>query len=238
MHALTFAVYASVLLASCLTASAASIGINLGPTYLTSACATDSGEGFTFVSVKGSKEYSHYLAEVQETQAAGSGTVSHDDVSVRAIFRDALATVIAASEGVGHTVEIGIISQPLYFNSSTSKVLIDAAKDLQTAWAGPLTRFTNAGRLAYGLNSCEGFGMNSSTCDIEDGEHSVIVVDYNANYLEVAIGYVRRDTCNVRGYKRVKELGEDYRSSTSYQERVQKLLQEFRGAYFATFDFW
>ena len=228
-----------LLLANCLTVSTASIGINLGPTYLTSAYATDGKSGFTVVSVEGSEEYRKYFTDVLETQAAGSGTVKNSDASTQEIFRDALTVIKAVTEKkVGHKVNIGIISQPLYFNLTTSTALTDAAKEVQTGQAGQLTRFTNAARLAYGLNSCRGFGMNTSTCDIEQGEHSVIVVDYNKEYLEVAIAYVKGEYYSVRGYKRVKELGEDHRPSSSYSEDVQKVFQEFRGAYFATFDFW
>jgi hypothetical protein len=244
MHFHTFAQYASLLIAASLTASAKQaratpIGINLGPTYLTSAYASDANEGFAVVSVKGSKAYQDYLADVQQTQASGTGTATHDDESVYTIFYEALATIkTAAEKKVGRPVDIGIISQPLYFNQSTSNVLTAAAKQFQPGFAGQITRFTNAARQAYGLNSCKGFGMNATTCDINEGEHSVIVVDYNNEYLELAIGYVREDICSVRGYKRVKELGESHESTSSYLNDVQQVLQEFRGTYFNTFEFW
>lgn len=194
----------------------------------------------TILSIKGSKAYRNYLADVLETQAAGTGTASHNDVDVRPIFHDALMTIkTATKKKLGYTVDIGVISQPLYFNETTSTALTDAAKEVQTGLVGHVIRFTNAARMAYGLHSCEGFGMNSSSCDIFEGEHAVVVVDYNTDYLELAIGYVRtEDICSVRGYKRVKALGEDQKSSTSYLDDVHKVLQEFRGAYFATFDFW
>jgi hypothetical protein len=221
-------------------AAASSIGINLGPTYLTSAYAQGLEGEFTTLSIKGSKAYRNYLADVLETQAAGTGTATHNDIAVRPIFHDALMTIKTATEKkLGHPVDIGVISQPLYFNETTSTALTYAAKEVQTGLAGQVIRFTNAARMAYGLNSCEGFGMNSSSCDIFEGEHAVVVVDYNTEYLELAIGYVRtEDICSVRGYKRVKALGEDHKSSASYLDDVQKVLQEFRGAYFATFDFW
>jgi hypothetical protein len=229
-----------LLISSLLTASlASSIGINLGPTYLTSAYVQGDKDEFTTLSIKGSKAYRNYFVDVLETQSAGTGTTTHNNVAVRAIFYDALMIIKTAMEKkLGHSVDIGIISQPLYFNESTSTALTDAAKEVQTGVAGQITRFTNAARVAYGLNSCKGFGMNSSNCDINEGEHAVVVVDYNTDYLELAIGYVREDICSVRGYKRVKQLGEDHKASPSYLDDVQKVLQEFRGAYFATFDFW
>jgi hypothetical protein len=234
-----FTTYLLLLTTSSLIASSASIGINLGPTYLTSAYAKGLKDDFTILSIKGSKAYRKYLADVLETQAAGTGTSTHNNIAVRAILYDALTTIKTATEKkLGHTVDIGIISQPLYFNATTSTALTDAAKEVQTGLAGQVTRFTNAARIAYGLNSCKGFGMNASNCDINEGEHAVVVIDYNAEYLELAIGYVREDICSVRGYKRVKDLGEDHKSSSSYLDDVQKVLQEFRGAYFATFDFW
>lgn len=237
---LAFTVHVLLLIASSLTASAANtIGINLGPTFLTSAYAEGIKDEFTIVSIKGSKAYRNYFADVLETQSTGTGTATHNNVAVRAIFYDALATIKTATEKkLGHAVDIGIISQPLYFNETTSTALTDAAKEVQTGLAGQVIRFTNAARLAYGLNSCKGFGMNASNCDINEGEHAVVVIDYNTEYLELAIGYVREDICSVRGYKRVKELGEDHKSSSTYLNDLQKVLQEFRGAYFATFDFW
>ena len=237
---LDFTTFVLLLITSSLTASlATSVGINLGPTYLTSAYPKDGQDEFSIVSVKGSKAYRNYLADVLATQSAGTGTSAHNDVAVRAIFHNALTTIKKATEKkLGHATGIGIISQPLYFNETTSTALREAAREVQTAGFGQVTRFTNAARLAYGLNSCKGFGMNSSNCDMDEGEHSVIVIDYNTEYLELAIGYVRAEICSVRGYKRVKELGENRKSNPSYLNDVQKVLQEFRGAYFATFDFW
>ena len=220
-------------------ASASSIGVNLGPIYLTSAYVQGVKDDFKTLSIKGSKAYRNYFLDVLETQSAGTGTATHNNVAVRAIFYDALKTIKTATEKkLGHSVDIGIISQPLYFNETTSTALTDAAKEVQTGVAGQITRFTNAARVAYGLNSCKGFGMNSSNCDINEGEHAIVLVDYNTEYLELAIGYVREEICSVRGYKRVKQLGEDHKASPSYLDDVQKVLQEFRGAYFATFDFW
>lgn len=235
----SFTTYLLLLAISSWTTAANSIGINLGPTYITSAYAKGIKDEFTTLSIKGSKAYMNYLADVLETQAAGTSTPTHNNVAVRAILYDALTTIKTATEKkLGHSVDIGIISQPLYFNETTSTALTDAAKEVQTGLAGQVTRFTNAARIAYGLNSCRGFGMNSSNCDINEGEHAVVVIDFNTDYLELQIGYVREDICSVRGYKRVKALGENHKSSPSYLDDVQKVLQEFRGAYFATFDFW
>lgn len=234
--------YASLLIVASWTASAkpsraTPIGINLGPTYLTSAYAANANDSFTVVSVEASEAYQSYFADVLQTQASRTGTAAHDDDSAYSIFYDALTIIKTATEKkVGNPVDIGIVSQPLYFNGSTSAALTAATKQVQPGFAGQVTRFTNAARLAYGLDSCKGFGMNISTCDINEGEHSVIVVDYNDEYLELAYGLVRADICSVRGYKRVKELGEAHRSSSSYLDDTQQVLQEFRAVYFATFD--
>jgi hypothetical protein len=48
-------------------------------------------------------------------------------------------------------------------------------------------RFLNAARLAYGLNSCKAFGLDSTNCDIYDGTHLTIIADYNQDSLKLTI---------------------------------------------------
>ncbi|RYP05936.1 hypothetical protein DL765_009677 [Monosporascus sp. GIB2] len=90
------------------------------------------------------------------------------------------------------SINLTSISIPQHFNTSMSGAVLDVALELERGIVVPwqIRHYYNAVRLAYHLNSCEGFSMDTSTCDIEDGPHLVFFIDYNDAYLELCVADV------------------------------------------------
>ena len=68
---------------------------------------------------------------------------------------------------------------------------------------------SHATRLAYRLDSCEGFGFGNQKCDIEDGTHYVLVVEFEKRYLQLSLLDVGTDTVGILNRTRFNELGEE-----------------------------
>ena len=80
---------------------------------------------------------------------------------------------------------------PDHFNSSSRSSVIFAAieaTDIKRPWQ-TIWRL-NAARLAYGLNSCEGFGLDQRDCDIDEGPHRIVSIDYNIHALDLNVADV------------------------------------------------
>ncbi|RYO81934.1 hypothetical protein DL762_006866 [Monosporascus cannonballus] len=90
------------------------------------------------------------------------------------------------------SINLTSISIPQHFNRSMYNAVANVALELEPGIVVPwqIRRYYNAVRLAYHLNSCEGFSMDTSTCDIEDGPHLVFFIDYNDAYLELCFADV------------------------------------------------
>lgn len=65
----------------------------------------------------------------------------------------------------------------------------------------------NAARLAYGLNSCDGFVLDRKQCDIDDGPHEVVYADYNLSSLDVIVVDVNEHGAFSRYHVHVENLG-------------------------------
>ena len=110
-----------------------------------------------------------------------------------------------------HPVQIATVSAPQHFNSSSLDAVITAAMEVEPTIRQPwqVIRSANAMRLAYGLDTCEGFGMDSESCDIEDGPHLIFIVEHQETYLEISLADVTAATCNINGHARFNNLGEN-----------------------------
>ncbi len=62
-------------------------------------------------------------------------------------------------------------------------------------------------RLAYHLNSCAGFGLSASTCNIDDDDHLLFFIDYNDAYLELCIAEVTYCIFGETARKRFAHIG-------------------------------
>lgn len=108
-----------------------------------------------------------------------------------------------------HRWDITSISIPQYWNDTMRTAVFRAAATASdsSSEAAIITnprqvrRYYNAARLAYRLDSCEGLGLKksgSSTCSLEtlrNGPHSVVFVDVNEPFLELAIFDVESNAC-------------------------------------------
>ncbi|KAL9623569.1 MAG: hypothetical protein Q9160_002250 [Pyrenula sp. 1 TL-2023] len=99
-----------------------------------------------------------------------------------------------ADDELQHPVDLTSISIPQHFNDSIRGAISKPALNLEPGIVRPwqVRQYYNAVRLAYRLNSCEAFGLNSTTCDVEDGPHLIFFVDCNDTYLELYIADVTR----------------------------------------------
>ena len=137
----------------------------------------------------------------------------------------------AASERLQRPLQIAAISIPHHFNDSSAFAVIEAFKEVEPAYKQPMQviRSGAAAWLAYELNTCEAFGLNHNTCDIDEDSHRIIIVEYRENYLQLFIAEVGAETCNINTNVRYGNLGEDAIldafANDSVQERIrQKIL--------------
>jgi len=79
-------------------------------------------------------------------------------------------------------------------------------------------------RLAYHLNSCEGFGISSLTCHIEDGPHLILFIDYNDAYLEFYIADVGEFIFGEIAKKTMKGYGANRLAAISSKVRYLQIV--------------
>ena len=129
-------------------------------------------------------------------------------------------------------VEIGTISQPRHFNNSVRQAIVCAAEEVEPLLKQPwqIIEFSNAARLAYDLNSCAGFGLlNEDGCDIDEGPHYIVYVDYQKGHLEFSIADVTECTLDSVDHARFPEYGEDALTGFAYHSNwLAKLQSVFR----------
>ncbi|MCJ1395088.1 hypothetical protein MMC18_007969 [Xylographa bjoerkii] len=179
--------------ASCSTSGprwAPAVGwVNLGPTYITAAYLTTSNEPALVAKVAGSVAYQVYIDDtrastgrrIQQSEQwyIRDGTsitlappVNYDYNAVKAIFAAALLSIqTAAEEHLPRPVEITAVSIPKHFNATSGNCVTNAAVETLPSIIKPtqVRRLHNEARMACGLTSCEGYGLDATTCDDEDG---------------------------------------------------------------------
>lgn len=89
----------------------------------------------------------------------------------------------------------------------------------------------NAARLAYGLDTYGGLGLNAETCNLEDDLHLIIFIEYNEMFLELSLAGVTEDTCDIKGQIRIDNLGSVALKTkpivgTSWPTRLQVLFSD------------
>lgn len=138
---------------------------------------------------------------------------THSEEHARIIFTEALVSLVKAAErNLGdQKVAIGAVSSPQYFNGSSRGALMLALQSVEPELRQlhQVVVGSHAIRLAYGLNSCEAFGFGSQRCDIEDGTHYVLVVEFEKRYLQLSLLDVASDTVGTLNRTRFNELGEE-----------------------------
>ncbi|KAL8782633.1 MAG: hypothetical protein Q9213_005220 [Squamulea squamosa] len=200
------------------------------PTYITAAQFTRKQSPVPVAYVRGSQEYQNYHADTLANWDIREGN-THNSDRAKAVFIDALKGIQeAASNVVQHSVEIATVSVPHHFNDSSKDAVTEAFKEVEPSYRQywQVIRSVVATRLAYGLHNCEAFGLSRETCNIDDGPHYMIVVEYRETYLQLFIADVAADTCNIISSARYTDLGENAILDVPNTNRVgkmQKLLQ-------------
>lgn len=137
----------------------------------------------------------------------------------------------AASEALQRPVQIASISVPQHFNDSSKFAVIEALREVEPSYRQPWQVIKSVGAtwLAYGLHTCEALGLNHDTCDIDEGPHRVLIVEYRETYLQIFIADVGADTCNIETHIRYNNLGEnailDVANHANREGGIQKVLQ-------------
>lgn len=111
----------------------------------------------------------------------------------RQIFVEALQNVKdAASKALGEGAAIDALCIPDYLDGQSKTILFNKAKEIGLRIHRPwqIIQWLNAARLAYGLDSCHAFGLNQKDCDIDEGPHQVVYVDYQPDSLELKVADV------------------------------------------------
>ncbi|CAL8581399.1 hypothetical protein XPA_007093 [Xanthoria parietina] len=199
--------------------------------------------------IKGSQEYQSYYADALANdgvriQSQGEwyiregGTLVpappelHNTNRSQAIFVDALRKIQeAASEALQRPVQIASVSIPQYFNHSSTEAVMEAFKEVEPSYKQPwqVIRSVAATGLAYRLNTCEAFGLDNDTCDIDEGPHLVIMVEYRETYFQLFVADLGAETVNIMAHVRYKNLGEnailDVANHANREGRAQKILQ-------------
>ncbi|KAL8687772.1 MAG: hypothetical protein Q9224_005055 [Gallowayella concinna] len=226
------------------------LGVSFGPTYITAAGFTAEQPPIPVARVRGSGAYQAYLrdtlvSEGVRIQSQGEWYIrqggalipappdTHGFDHAQAIFVDALQTIKrAAIEAVHHPLEIAAVSRPEHFNESSKQAVIEALMEVEPSsyrqhWQ--VIRSTVASWLAYGLFTCDGLGMDSAACDIDEGPHRVLIVEYQETYLQLFIVDVAAETCEIESRTQFHELGENAvfdAANAKWVGRLQKFLRD------------
>lgn len=157
---------------------------------------------------------------------------THDSERARSIFKEALASLkVAAAEALGHHhITLGAVSTPQYFNSSSKGAVMDALQAIEPKmrqrWQ--VVGSFQAIRMAYALDSCEGFGLDARICDIDDGPHFVLVVEYEEGFLQLSILDVGVDTVGITDRRRFDNLGEAFALSDGEESHYRHIHDALR----------
>ena len=123
---------------------------------------------------------------------------THDPVVAKVISVDALEAVKeATATALDQAVEIATIGRPRHFNDSSRAAVMEAAEDVKASLESPwqTVEFPFAVRLAHGLDSYVGFALlDSDDCDIDEGPHHIVYVEYHEGYLEIMMADVDENT--------------------------------------------
>jgi hypothetical protein len=122
----------------------------------------------------------------------------YDESKAHQLFRTTLVAIRKAVKEIpGNPFTIGAISYPSHFNISCKTSLEDTAVKFETLFieeslSWRYLTLINAARLAYGLDSCEGFGLNDTECSFLDllPPQKIVLVEYSQNSLSFIFGEV------------------------------------------------
>ena len=135
---------------------------------------------------------------------------THDVQSATKIFTTALRDVKnAVGTRTGRNLRFQTISLPRHLNDSSFLAVADAAAKVEPQFSPmQIIKFNNAARLGYNLTSCASFGLSASECDVDEGPHYIIQIEYHKSYLEIVMADVGDLTFLIEAHVRFMDLGE------------------------------
>lgn len=145
---------------------------------------------------------------------------SLNDSEARLLFKNTLQQAKAATEtALNHTVTINSIVVPQHFSRTHSlSLLCEAAEEdgFVSQWH-QVTPGLNGARLAYNLDSCAGLQLKpGQKCDIEDGPHFIMIVNYGRKHLSVAMVDIGLYICQPFNIIHFEQYGETSGSIVSH----------------------
>lgn len=159
---------------------------------------------------------------------------THSADSAISIFTETLLAIKKAATNAlsDSNLTIGGISRPSFFNSSSIEAVMDAAKPVEPAWRQPYQVMSpfHASRMAYKLNSCEGFGPDFENCYIDDEDgHLFLLIKYESRHLQFHLLHVVSEGVFVLGRERYEDLGADQQldPGDAHYGRAQGALRKF-----------
>ncbi|TVY42096.1 Uncharacterized protein LOCC1_G003881 [Lachnellula occidentalis] len=160
------------------------LGVHFGMNCITAALFTKSNETdpILVTRVLGSPEYREYMMD----------TVSAIGKSIASLYVALAAITNAYLIFIDQQVSIGAISYPQHLNRSSLNALRDTVMDLEPTIFRPwqFKRFLTNARLAYDMDSCLGFGLSSTSCNMQYGDHEVIFINDEEQTLEPSLADV------------------------------------------------
>ncbi len=144
------------------------------------------------------------------------------------VFIEALHNVQdAAWNAHGQEVMVNALCIPDHLNDSSRRSIFDAVEEVgwRTHLPSQLVWWLNAARLAYGFNSCQAFGLTQNDCDIDDGPHEVVYVDYQPDALELKVADVTEYGAVSRYRARLSLADDDERILSKIESVLAKLTQ-------------
>ncbi|KAH8705210.1 hypothetical protein BGW36DRAFT_367085 [Talaromyces proteolyticus] len=211
---------------SCVAMKPYPLGINFGPNHITAAYITAANQPVVAARLAVDDEYRALIAdsienEGKKVQRQGQWYLSDGDSliptspdpdhnpkleSIFAKWMDRIHNTVNTNASIPNIITS--ISIPQHFNGSLYSAVGNAALKNEEGMIRPwqTRHYYNAARLAYHLNSCQGLGLDSRTCHIEDGPHLVLFLDYNESYLEFFLADVGEFTFINVAKKRMEHL--------------------------------
>ncbi|KAL9001475.1 MAG: hypothetical protein Q9169_000050 [Polycauliona sp. 2 TL-2023] len=182
----------------------------------------------SFTYIRGSQEYQSYHADalanvgvriqsgrewyIREGASLVPAPEIYDHDRANATFVDALRQIQeAASKDLHNPAAIAAVSIPQHFNDSSAYSVMKALEDVEPFYKQPsqVIRTVRAHWMAHGLHTCEGLGLSHDTCDIDEDEHRIIMVEYRENYLQLFIVDVYAEAIGIENQARYNDLGEN-----------------------------
>lgn len=129
-----------------------------------------------------------------------------DEQSARHVLSTALETISDQIRPKLPQFDIAWVIVPHHFNETLTQLVRDVVSEHD--WDPWGVRYNyHVIRFAYNLTSCEGYGLTSSTCDMDEGPHLLLFLNFNELYLEFVVVDTQELAIVFDGKDRQRHLG-------------------------------